>query len=349
MRYRAILGLLFLLLATVVIAFSRPGLGPVSVVVHNQSLFDNLANIPTTATTPRMKSMKDRREATFREMMRAVNAGDATAYANLYAFNAIIEIVGSETLVGRKAIEKYEVDLLTQFPGTKFRIEKVWLHESDRAVAQYGVSGAAADGRPMGHEGLLFYEFGADGLIIREERFLDSFTPMAQLGAFGPGPHRPVPKLTDSMSVHKTSSVRGRHADLERLLKLIRKNQPASERTVSEVFTETAVLDDLTETEARVGVKAIQHWFSEWSDAVAGGTTTFLVPLVTGDGYILQTSLIGTLSKDRARVHATGQKICLSRVWLIEMKNGRINRVWVFMNSKELTQPATCDLVELVH
>jgi hypothetical protein len=47
----------------------------------------------------------------------------------------------------------------------------------------------------MGHEGLLFYRLHPSGLIEEERRYLDSLTPMAQLGLLGSLPHRNPPTL----------------------------------------------------------------------------------------------------------------------------------------------------------
>jgi hypothetical protein len=51
----------------------------------------------------------------------------------------------------------------------------------------------------MGHEGLLFYRLHPSGLIEEERRYLDSLTPMAQLGLLGALPARPLPTLPTEM------------------------------------------------------------------------------------------------------------------------------------------------------
>ena len=49
----------------------------------------------------------NRQAAAFWEMLRAVNAGDANAYARVYAEDAVITIQGGGVLSGRPAIEAY--------------------------------------------------------------------------------------------------------------------------------------------------------------------------------------------------------------------------------------------------
>ena len=143
----------------------------------------------------------NRQAAALYEMMRAVNAGDAAAYARVYADDAVITIHGGGVLSGRRAIEAYEVDLLREFPGTQLAFYDFW-QNGLAVVVHYGVDGRTPAGKAMGHEGLLFYRFEPSGLIAEERRYLDSATPMAQLGLFGPSPARPLPALPGTMQAH---------------------------------------------------------------------------------------------------------------------------------------------------
>src|SRR5262245_54923706 len=105
------------------------------------------------ATPP---SSVDRQTAALTRMRDAVNRGDATAYASVYAPFAVISIFGANELRGRDAIERHERDLLNQFPGTRFEFFAIWRGESPLiVVAHYGVNGQTAAGVGMGHEGLL--------------------------------------------------------------------------------------------------------------------------------------------------------------------------------------------------
>jgi hypothetical protein len=65
-----------------------------------------------------------------------------------------------------------------------------------------GVNGRTPGGQLMGHEGLLFYGFDLAGLIEQERRYLDSLTPMAQMGMLGATPARPLPKLPTELKAY---------------------------------------------------------------------------------------------------------------------------------------------------
>ena len=111
--------------------------------------------------------MEDLQTPALVEMAHAVNAGDAAAYARLYAPEAVITMHGAGILQGRRAIEAHEVELMSQFPGTRLAFYTVW-QKGPSAVVHYGVNGRTTGGAAMGHEGLLFYRFQPSGLIEAE-------------------------------------------------------------------------------------------------------------------------------------------------------------------------------------
>ena len=145
--------------------------------------------------------MANRQVTAFTRTLDAVNAGDAKSYASLYAQDAVITIHGSGQLEGRGAIEQHEVELLREFPGVRLGFYAIW-QTGPLAVVHYAVNGKARGGPSMGHEGLLFYRFHPSGLIEEERRYLDSLTPMAQLGLLGALPARGLPTLPTELKVN---------------------------------------------------------------------------------------------------------------------------------------------------
>lgn len=279
-------------------------------------------------------AMPDQREKTFREMMRTVNAGDAKAYAKLYASNAKIIIYGGETPEGRAAIEQYEVELLAQFPGVDFRIFDVWLDGTDRAVARYGVYGQAGD-KPMGHEGLLFYRFDSSGSIAEERRYLDSLTPMAQLGALGPGSVRKLPDLPRSMRLQVSSP---QQTKIELAKSIVTAVEDGKLATVRAALAESAVLDDMSETEPRIGSAAVLDCFAGWERATAGAKTEVSTVIAAGDQVLIESATRGILRNGLGRVPASTKPFLIHRAWIIEIAEGKVKRITVFMNGKELAE-----------
>jgi ketosteroid isomerase-like protein len=270
-------------------------------------------------------------------MTQAVNAGDAARYARLYAEDAVITIRGGDTLDGRAAIEKYEVELMRQFPGARLAFYDAWL-DGTEAVVHYGVDGKTAAGQAMGHEGLLFYRFAPGGLIQEERRYLDSLTPMAQLGALGPGPARAVPVLPHEMKTHRAQRSSSESANVA----LVRDALAALEaRNEAEFFAKIAgdaVVDEMIELRPSAGRAAVQAWFERWTRAAPDARTEVTRILGVGDFVLLESVVRGTLKGPLGRAQAADKPFAVHRAAVAEVRGGKIARLTFFTNGKELAQ-----------
>jgi ketosteroid isomerase-like protein len=275
--------------------------------------------------------------AALTEMMQAVNAGDAGRYARLYAENAVITIHGGGSLEGRAAIEKYEVELLREFPGARLAFYDVW-QQGPVAVVHYGVNGKTAGGQAMGHEGLLFYRFAPGGLIQEERRYLDSFTPMAQLGALGAGPVRALPALPSEMKSHAAKGSPGEAANVA----LVRTAFAALDaRKQAEFLSKTApdaVIDEMLEAQPSSGRTGVTGWYERWTSAVPDARTEIDTILGAGDAVLVEAVVRGTLKGPLGRLRAADKPFEAHRAAIVQVRDGKIARLTAFMNGKELAQ-----------
>ena len=269
------------------------------------------------------------------EMVRAVNAGEAHAYAAVYAPGAVITIHGGDVLRGRAAIEEYEVALLREFPGARLGFHEIW-QRGDEAVVHYAVSGRTPGGPSMGHEGLLFYRFLPSGLIGEERRYLDSLTPMAQLGALGPVATRALPAVPAQAKVQiaPADAAPTAHAALVRasLESLDAGDQAAFLAAVAD----DAVIDEMIEPEPFAGKDGVKRWLERWTGAVSNTKTEIVTLLAVDDAVLVETVLRGTLRGALGPVSASGQPFSVHRALIVRIKNGKMARVTAFMNGKEL-------------
>ena len=293
------------------------------------------------AGTPQASVMpgegQDKQTAALVDMMHAVNAGEADRYARLYAQDAVITIYGSGVLEGRGAIEKHEVDLLREFPGARLGFYDVW-QKGSLAVVRYAVNGRTPGGESMGHEGLLFYRFRSSGLIEEEHRYLDSLTPMAQLGALGPLPARPLPTLPSEM---KTHVARG-SPDEDENVALVRANLVALESKDKTAFfsslAEDAVLDEMIDPRPFIGKRNLNSWFERWTGAVPDARSEISTILGVGEFVLVETVVRGTLKGPLGPLSASASAFAVHRAAIVEVKDGKISRISIFMNLKELAQ-----------
>lgn len=273
--------------------------------------------------------------ASLRTMIATVNAGDAAGYARLYAAGAAITIYGGETITGREAIEKYEAELMRQFPGTTLAFYEVW-QLSPVAVVHYGVNGSTPNGAAMGHEGLLFFRFDRDGLIAEERRYLDSATPMAQLGAFGKVETRSLPKLPDNLTAYPVQSP----AANDKNVPVVRRALQAIDAHDAGAFMQHAaanvIVDDLMLPAPFNESTGVSRWFTTWSSVTPGPFFQVTNTFAGHDYVILETVMRGTLSGPVGRVSAGHKAFTVHAAWIAQLKDGAIARLTRFLNSKEL-------------
>ena len=265
------------------------------------------------------------------EMVDAVNQRDAGRYARVYADDAVITIFGSVELRGRKAIEQHELELLKQFPVAHLAFLSIW--ESRGSVAaHYGVTGRTNTGQEMGHEGLLFFRFNASGLIAEEHRYLDSLTPMAQLGApVGILPVRSKPALPAKANLHISSS-----AEEQKNIVLVRSLVSGALADRHPALLAAASSDATVDDFIFPLPLTTSAWLQTWITAVPDATTSIANIFSAGDFVLVEAIVRGTVRGALGTLRPSGQHLELHRAFVIEVKNGRIPRIWTALNGKEL-------------
>jgi ketosteroid isomerase-like protein/limonene-1,2-epoxide hydrolase len=273
------------------------------------------------------------------EMVRAVNAGDAHAYAALYAPDAVTTIYGGDQLQGRSAIEEYEVGLLREFPGARLGFQTIW-RKGPVVVVHYAVNGRTAGGQAMGHEGLLFYRFLPSGLIAEERRYLDSLTPMAQLGALGAVATRPLPAVPGETKGYEAGLANGSRERAR--MEQVKASLAALDSNHSAAFlaglTPDAVVDEMVEARPFVGRRDVAAWLEKWTRAVSGAKTEITRMVCVGDSVLVETVLRGDLNGTLGPVTASARPFTVHRGLAVQLKAGRIGHIRAFMNGKELAQ-----------
>lgn len=295
------------------------------------------ANGEQAVDAARTPAIHQQQLASLTAMMRAVNRGDAEGYAGVYAEDAVITIYGSDRIEGRRAIQQHETELLTQFPGTRFALFSVW-QTGRSAVVHYGVNGKTTSGVPMGHEGLLFYSFQASGAIQSEHRYLDSLTPMVQLGARDWGAARPPPRLPASVRGYVAKGSRGEN-DNAAIVNAALQSLDTNDRAgfVASVAAD-AVVDDLTSTQTFTGRQGVEAWVTRWKGAASDTRLEITTSFGVGDFVLVETVVRGRLSAALDRLSASETPFTIHRAVIARLRNKRIVSLAFFMNRAELAR-----------
>ncbi|HEX9708870.1 MAG TPA: nuclear transport factor 2 family protein [Candidatus Thermoplasmatota archaeon] len=275
--------------------------------------------------------------AVLSEMMDAVNAGDADRYARLYAPDAVLTIYGSRALTGRPAIEAHERTLLREFPGARLGFYAVW-EKGPVAVVHYAVQGRTPAGGSMGHEGLLFYRFRPSGLIEEERRYLDGLTPMAQLGLIGPTPARPLPTLPNTMEAQVAKGSAIEDDNVARVRATFAALDAKDAAAFLSGLSEDAVLDDMIEPRPYRGQGQVKAWFETWTHAVPDARSEIATIIGAGDSVLVETVLRGTLKGPLGRLAPSDREFAVHRAVVVRLAGGKLTRITVFMNGRELAQ-----------
>jgi hypothetical protein len=271
------------------------------------------------------------------EMVGAVNVGAADRYARVYAEDAVITIHGTTRLEGRPAIEAYEVALLKEFPGTRLAFDTVW-QKGTQAVVHYAVRSPARPHRETGHEGLLFYRFGPTGLVEEEHRYLDSLTPMAQLGRLGSRVGRPRPTPPDEMTTYVSDDSARERENLDRVKRSVAALDAGSTEASPADLTDDVVVDELVDPEPHTGAASVGAWIETWRRAIPDARYEITNAIAIGDDVLLEIVVRGTCEGPLAGFAPSHAAVTLHRAAIVEIKDSKIARIRAFMNGRELAQ-----------
>ena len=189
----------------------------------------------------------------------------------------------------------------------------------------------------MGHEGLLFYRFQPDGQVAEELRYLDALTPMAQLGAFGAMPVRPLPRLPAAMRTHVGKGTAGEERNAATVKAALAALDAKDQAAFLSHFAESAVLDDMSEVAASTGKLAVKDWSQRWSAAIDGGTEITNLLAVESD-VLVETVVRGRLRGRLRSLVPSDKEFTVHRAAIVHLQEGRITQMTVFMNNKELAE-----------
>jgi steroid delta-isomerase-like uncharacterized protein len=272
-----------------------------------------------------------------RQMVDAVNAGDAPGYARLYAPNSVITIHGSLIIRGVEAIERHEVELLREFPGARLGFYNIW-QKGPLAIVRYAVNGETRGRQRMGHEGLLFFRFDDAGRIVEENRYLDSLTPMAQMGALGSVATRPLPLVPRDPQITPAndSTVETKN------ITIVREHLGAFSAKSATVYlsslSDDIYVDEIMFPQPYIGRADVQRWVEAWFRAVPDAQLEIKTLVGVQDFVLAETVLRGTLQGTLGAISASNKSFAVHRGMILEVRGARISRIAAFMNGKELAE-----------
>jgi len=287
--------------------------------------------------------MKDMQGAAMQAALDGLNNHDAKRFASVYADNAIINVVGMNTVTGREAIQTNMQEWFDTFSKIKLGFSRVW--EKGNVVALewvingthtgqlFGVKGTE---QPIGHYGLSIVWFDDDGKVKEEHRYGELGVVMTQIGAAGAKEKpRPIPTVPATAELNE-----GKDSDDPKVLDAAKSVHTALAAGKKEDFM-NMVSDDV-EYDGILSINTVKGK----KDALAlFGTLRTAFPDMAfqdqnawsfGDNVIIEYTMTGTQKGKLGTLAASKKPVNVHLVDIYKMKDGKIARGWTYQNSLEL-------------
>jgi steroid delta-isomerase-like uncharacterized protein len=300
------------------------------------------------ATPPAPKpAMIDLQKKSIRASVDAFGAHDPKRLAALYADGATMverSMSGQKESHGRDEIERSYARVFAPFPDAKLGVSRVFA-KGDVIVAEFAWTGThegttqtlpKPTHKKVGQRAATVQHFDADGLITREEVYMDDPTIAMQLGMKEfPGKPRPVPELptgdptwvTDaddaSLDAAKSSGWTAFYGKHDR-------------KGFENAITDDTVHVDLTTPTDTKGKKALLAEYDQWLKIFPDMETK------VGDGWgfkdgwaVYEVTVTGTMKGAWGPNRPTNKPVTTHILSIDQMKDGKIASSWTYGNSAE--------------
>jgi ketosteroid isomerase-like protein len=98
------------------------------------------------------------------------------------------------------------------------------------------------------------------------------------------------------------------------------------------------VVDDMAARAPFKGKTGAARWLEEWAGAVPDAATEIASIVAVGNAVLVETVVRGTLRGPLGLLQGTGRAFSIHRALVMELAGGKVARMSVFMNTKELAE-----------
>jgi ketosteroid isomerase-like protein len=276
---------------------------------------------------------RDPRLAVLDRMKTAIEARDASAFAALYADDAVLEESGGTPVRGRAQIEATARTMMAPAEAIRYRVARVWLNNDVAVVeavfrAHHGIASPLYD---IGESALSIYWFDANGRITKEHTYRDQPTLEGQ--AAGDPQAAEIPMLPDEPEIHIT------HAATDAATTQWVRDFETKSDTVdldAATFTDDVVFECVPGhfhgTNRNETAEAMKHWRVAFPKQTNRESTAWRV----GDYVIFEDVFQGVHEKDLGEIKASGKSVQWHWAKIVKLQGGKVSRAWQWGNFDEL-------------
>jgi len=273
-------------------------------------------------------------------MLEARNAHDAKKVASLYADDAVVTMAGMPEQHGRADVEKESQQLFDGYKDSKFWASRVFV-KKDMVVLEWGWSGTnngemmgmKATNKQAGTAGLSVMWFNDDGLIKKENVYMDMATVMAQLT--GKGKARAVPTPPASVEVHTSKDGADEAKNMDLVKGMYAGLDSRKEADFLGPMTDDVEYNDYTAPQATKGKGEVKKFFTMFTKAFPDGKSATMNMFGADDFVVGEVNLTGTHKGQFGPFAATKKPVSLHAAEIFQVKDGKVVRGWTYANNAE--------------
>lgn len=273
-----------------------------------------------------------------------MNAHDSAKYASVFTDDVSDNMVGFPPMTTKADAQKSIQNVFDQYKDMKFWVTRTFT-KNDMVATEYGWSGTDTGGF-MGHPatekqagamGFTVAWFTPDGLIKKEDRYMDMGTIMAQLG-MSKMKAPAIPTATSSIEAHVAKGT----PDEDKANAFATSMYAAMDSKKEADFL--ATIDDKGDFVDYSGPMAgvVTHkadakkFLSMWSKAFPDAKTTITNSFGVEDFVVVESNMNGTQKGALGPMKASNKPVSLHSAEIYQIANGKMIHGWSYSNGGEL-------------
>jgi steroid delta-isomerase-like uncharacterized protein len=273
----------------------------------------------------------------------AMAAHDAAKVAATYSEDAVVTSPGMPDAHGRGEIQASWQSRFDAFKDSKGWASRVWI-KNDTVVVEWGWAGTNTGDfmgmkpteKQVGQMGVSVMTYGADGLVKKENAYMDGVTMMTQMG-LAKGKVRPIPTAPSGppeMHMAKGTPEEDKNVELMKTMYTAMENK--KEADFLGTLSEDVEYNDMTMPEGMKGKTEAKKYFGMITKALPDLKTPATTSMGVEDFAIVEFNMTGTQKGPMGPIAATKKPVNLHGVDIFQIKDGKMVRGWTYANNTEL-------------
>ncbi|MGH7284848.1 MAG: ester cyclase [Polyangiaceae bacterium] len=302
---------------------------------------------PTTTVAtpaPAKPTLAELQATALKTIADAMNAHDAAKFVSAYTDDVSSNQFGMPPVASKADLQKNIQMYFDTYKDMKFWVTRTWT-KNDVVATEWGWSGTDTGGfmgakpteKPAGSMGMTVAWFTPDGLIKKEDRYVDLPTSMTQLG-LAKGKAKPVPTMATSVEAHvaKGTADEDKQVDWAKAIYTSMDTHKSAD-FLGALDDNSDFMDASAATPAPMKGKAeAKKFFDMWTKAFPDSKTTLNNVMSVENFVIVESEMTATQKGPIGPIAATKKPVDIHSVDVYQVANGKMIHGWSYSNSGEL-------------